>query len=353
MLAGQVAVVAPSVKLADSSAHRHAGAGRFLGQPLISTVKLLQALGLRVHGIPVARQRVIKLIAEDRAALGLIVKDAVQLVAKIGQFHRSVGNGDHRALAEGFDTRGQFAKLPVDLGGLVDHFRVQHRTHVMRAGNRGVQGFLALADQRAELFTAGTAKDFLQEKGSPGLVETFQLAQNLGHQGRRVFQFGFQFLGGIAELLESLGTGPRAIKKELARPQVHFLETVGQGVHADPVLIGKELPFLKNGRGNTGAAGLVFQVRNLFRGAGDTLADLIQPAQSDATGHATKESAANTFQRCRDAVEGFADPAADALIFRGDLIGVLPCQPFHALRCALLLDNRPVEVFFPFGDIRL
>ncbi|WP_062563643.1 hypothetical protein [Paracoccus aminovorans] len=42
MLAGQVAVVAPSVKLADSSAHRHAGAGRFLGQPLISTVKLLQ-----------------------------------------------------------------------------------------------------------------------------------------------------------------------------------------------------------------------------------------------------------------------------------------------------------------------
>lgn len=78
-----------------------------------------------------------------------------------------------------------------------------------------------------------------------GLIQLAQTAKNFDHQRGRVFQLLFQFLGRVAKFLEGFGTGPAAIKEELTRPQVHFLEAIGQGVNADPVLVGHIGPFLK------------------------------------------------------------------------------------------------------------
>lgn len=154
-------------------------------------------------------------------------------------------------------TRLHLAELGIQFSSFAHRAVIQHKAKITRAGNLRPQARFTLADQGRELFTAGPAEQFFQKEALAGLIELAQTAKDFHHQVRGVLQLLFQFVGRVAKFLEGFSAGPGAIKEELARAQVHFLEAIGQRVNADPVLVGDIGPFLKGFGLHPGAFGSV------------------------------------------------------------------------------------------------
>ena len=265
------------------------------------------------------------------------------------RLHRAFDKAEHRGRIDngGFEevahTGLKLGELPVKFGRATDQFVIKHRPGIMGARDRFAQPHLALTDQFDEPLARRAAEHFV---GNPDLRRTIQIAQaadDLKQEAGRVFQLRLEVRSVVAEPGEGLGRRSLAGDDEFVRTKVQFLEAIGQGIDADPVLARDEGPFLKR-------LGRDARPLRLIADLGHAARNVADPAQRLGDRRRRRAADKATGERNGQLAKAQGDPVTRLAIGIAQTRGRLLRAALHLVRGPALNVVRLLERLFELVD---